>query len=164
MQHHQQVDPQGLDQLGPGAERRQADGGGVRLEEAAGVGLEGEHPLGRAQFAGQAPGLADYLLMAAVDAVEASDGDDRALQVVGDVLDVAQDLHCHESALRRHSEMASEATRATPAACISSRAAAKEPSRSMARQASSMTVARKPSSRASSADHLTQKSVARPQR
>jgi hypothetical protein len=97
MQHHQQVDPQGLDQLGPGAERRQSDRGGVRREEAARMGLEGEHPLGRAQLAGQAPGLADHLLMAAVNAVETSDRDDRALQLVGDVFEVPEDLHGHPS-------------------------------------------------------------------
>jgi hypothetical protein len=54
--------------------------------------------------------------------------------------------------------------RATPARVICSHAFASEPPASMARQASSMTQAGKPCLRASSADHATQKSAARPTR
>ena len=52
--------------------------------------------------------------------------------------------------------------RFTPAASIFFQGAASEPPTSMWRQASSITAASKPSLRASVADHITQKSVARP--
>jgi hypothetical protein len=54
--------------------------------------------------------------------------------------------------------------RATPALVMSFQAFARDPFRSMPRQASSTTAASKPSLRASSADQATQKSVASPQK
>src|SRR5262249_52873632 len=56
----------------------------------------------------------------------------------------------------------SDRTRATPAFCILCHADSSEPCMSIARQASSTTAQSKPSLRASSAVHATQKSVARP--
>src|SRR6185295_17546864 len=54
-------------------------------------------------------------------------------------------------------------SRLTPAAVICAQARWSEPSRSIARQAFSMTVVSNPAARASSAVQATQKSVARPQ-
>lgn len=62
---------------------------------------------------------------------------------------------------QRHNS--ADCTRTTPAANISPHALASDPARSIARQASSMTVQSKPAARASRALHATQKSVARPQ-
>ena len=70
----------------------QAEGGGVRLEPAARMGVETDHGQGHGEAAGRSAGLGDHRLMAAMDAVEGPDGDGRAVQPVGQVAPVGDDL------------------------------------------------------------------------
>ncbi len=93
VERHQQVDAQGLDEPRLDPERRQTEGRRVRREEAARVRLEGEDRLRPFQLVGQTPGLRDHFLVAAVDAVEIADRDDRTLQRLRHVVVMAQDLH-----------------------------------------------------------------------
>src|SRR6266853_2040080 len=83
----------------------------------------------------------------------------RRRELVGEHVEVIHSLDRHEASCA----MSSDRMRFTPAFSIFSHAAASEPCMSIARQASSTTSAAKPSLRASSAVHATQKSVASPQ-
>jgi hypothetical protein len=93
MQHEQVVDAHGLELAGLDPQRRQAERRLVRAEELARMGLEGEDRVGGAEFARLLGGRGDHRLVAAMDAVEIAERDDRAPRLDGNLRIVAKQPH-----------------------------------------------------------------------
>ena len=92
-QHDQEIDPHGLETTRLETKRRQAEGFRIGLEHPSGMGLEGQHPPLDAGVAGDASGLGDHRLVAAMHPVEIADGNRRVPCVPGQIVEMTKDPH-----------------------------------------------------------------------
>ena len=108
------VDAQRLQGPGLLVGLHQQEGGLVRPEIGAGMGIEGDHAQLAAELAGGLGGERDHLLVAAMDAVEIAHGQRRAAVAVRQVLPALDDSQTPHLSLRGAMIRASPSTTVLP--------------------------------------------------